>query len=93
MKADKLEKYLDELSDGTDMKDKLINTINYEMEQVGSTDVVIDNIRFFTDDNKQYAMADVSYIWWLNGWDKRVCHKGMIFMLVDDDRWISPMFG
>lgn len=79
--------------DDNSMKDKLINTINYEMEQVGNTDVVIDNIRFFTDDNKQHAMADVSYTWWLNAWDKRVYHKDMIFTLVDDDRWISPIFG
>ena len=32
--------------DDNSMKDKLINAINYEMEQVGNTDVVIDNIRF-----------------------------------------------
>lgn len=74
-------------------KKSLIKSINYEMEQLGNTDVVIDNIQLFTEKNKQYAMADVSYTWWLNAWDKRVCHKDMIFVLVDNDRWLSPIFG
>lgn len=73
------------------MKEKLIETINYEMEQIGNTDVLIENIRFFEVDNKQYALADISYTWWLHSWDKKVTHKDMIFVLVDD-RWISPLF-
>lgn len=30
----------------------------------------------------------------LNGWDKKVYHKDMIFVLVDRDnnRWLSPIF-
>lgn len=75
------------------MEDMLINAIEYEMEQLGNTDVVIDNIRLFTEENKQYAIADVSYTWWLNGWAKKICHKDMIFVLVDDNRWVSPIFG
>lgn len=75
------------------MKDNLINTIIYEMEQLGNTDIVVDNIRLFTEENKQYAMADVSYTWWLNAWDKKVQHKDMIFVLVDENRWLSPIFG
>lgn len=34
----------------------LINAIMYEMEQLGNTDVSIDNIRFFTEGNRQFAM-------------------------------------
>lgn len=75
------------------MKDMLINTIYYEMKQLGNTDVVIDNIRLFTEEDKQYAIADVSYTWRLNAWDKKVNHKDMIFVLVDDNRWLSPIFG
>lgn len=37
------------------MSEKLIETINYEMQQVGNTDVLINNIRFFETDNKKYA--------------------------------------
>lgn len=76
------------------MKDMLLKAINYEMEQLGNTDVVVKNIHFFTEDNRQYAFADVSYTWFLNGWDKRVYHKDMIFVLVDADnnRWLSPIF-
>lgn len=73
----------------------LINAIMYEMEQLGNTDISIDNIRFFTEGNRQFAMADVSYTWWLNSWDNKVVHKDMIFALVDaiNNRWTSPIFG
>lgn len=59
----------------------LINAINYEMKQIGNTDVKITNIRPFITDNKQFAFADVSYTWWLNSWDNKVVHKDMIFAL------------
>lgn len=39
----------------------LIDAINYEMKQIGNTDVKITNIRPFITDNKQFAYADVSY--------------------------------
>ena len=73
----------------------LINAINYQMEQLGNTDVSIDNIRFFTEENRLFAMADVTYTWYVNSWDKKVCHKDMIFALVDEkeNRWLSPIFG
>lgn len=70
----------------------LIDAINKEMQQIGNTDVNISNIRLFVKDNTQYALADVSYIWFLNAWDHRVLHKDMIFVLTDDGRWISPIF-
>lgn len=72
----------------------LINAIMYEMEQLGNTDVSIDNIRFFTEGNRQFAMADITYTWYINSWDKKVCHKDMIFALVDEkeNRWLSPIF-
>ena len=70
---------------------KLIKTIEYKMQQAGNTDVAIENIRFHKTEDKQYAMADVSYTWWLNAWDKRVKLENMIFVLVDN-KWTSPMF-
>lgn len=72
----------------------LIDAINYEMKQIGNTDVKITNIRPFITDNKQFAFADVSYTWWLNSWDNKVVHKDMIFALVDviNNRWTSPIF-
>lgn len=72
----------------------LINAINYEMERLGNTDVSVDNIRFFTEGNRLFAMADVSYTWYVNSCDKKVCHKDMIFALVDEkeNRWLSPIF-
>lgn len=77
------------------MKDMLLKAINYEMEQLGNTEVLIDNIRFFTEGNRQFAMADVSYTWYVNAWDKKVYHKDMIFALVDEkeNKWLSPIFG
>ena len=73
----------------------LINAINYEMEQLGNTDVSVKNIRFFTKENRLFAMADVTYTWYVNSWDKKVHHKDMIFALVDEkeNRWLSPIFG
>ena len=70
----------------------LIDTINKEMQLIGNTDVDISNIRLFVKGNTQYALADVSYTWFLNAWDHRVLHKDMIFVLTDDGRWISPIF-
>ena len=76
------------------LKEKLIETIKYEMQQIGNTNVSIENIRLFNTFNteeKQYALADVSYVWWLNAWDKKVKHSDAIFVLVDDE-WKSPLF-
>ena len=73
------------------MEQELIKAIEYEMEQIGNTDVQIENIRFFEKDGKNYAFADVSYIWWLNAWDKKVEHKDMIFVL-EKNGWKSPLF-
>lgn len=42
------------------------------MEQLGNTEVSIDNIRFFTEGNMQFVMADVSYIWRVNAWDNEL---------------------
>lgn len=69
----------------------LVETIEYEMQQIGNTNVAIENIRLFKTDGKQYALADVSYKWWLNAWDKEVKHCDMIFVLVDNE-WKSPLF-
>lgn len=73
------------------MEQELIKAIEYEMEQIGNTDVQIENIRVFEKDGKNYAFADVSYIWWLNAWDKKVEHKDMIFVL-EKNGWKSPLF-
>lgn len=73
------------------MKQTLINTIEYEMQQIGNTNVSIENIRLFVQNGKQYALADISYTWWLNAWDKRVTHWDMIFVL-DENEWKSPLF-
>ena len=73
------------------MEQKLIETIEYEMQQIGNTDVSIENIRLFNTEGKQYALADVSYTWWLNAWDKKVEHWDMIFVLVNNE-WKSPLF-
>ena len=73
------------------MKQRLIETIKYEMQQIGNENVKIENIRLYDTHGKQYALADVSYTWWLNAWDKEVKHKDMIFVLVNDE-WKSPLF-
>ena len=73
------------------MEQELIKAIESEMEQIGNTDVQIENIRVFEKDGKNYAFADVSYIWWLNAWDKKVEHKDMIFVL-EKNGWKSPLF-
>lgn len=73
------------------MEQELIKAIESEMEQIGNTDVQIENIRVFEKDGKTYAFADVSYIWWLNAWDKKVEHKDMIFVL-EKNGWKSPLF-
>lgn len=38
------------------MEDMLLKAINYEMEQLGNTDVVVRNIHFFTEENRQYDL-------------------------------------
>ena len=34
------------------MEDMLLKAINYEMEQLGNTDVVVKNIHFFREENR-----------------------------------------
>lgn len=72
------------------LKEKLIEEFKECMNSSGNTNAAIKNIRMFYTEDKYYAFADVSYVWWLNAWDKRVEHKDMIFVF--DTNWKSPIF-
>lgn len=76
------------------LKESLIKAINSEMKRLGNTDVTVENIRFFEKNEKQYALADISYVWWrdywFHCWNKKIQHKDMIFVLIDN-RWMSPI--
>lgn len=54
----------------------------------GNTNIKITNVRLFADGN---IMADVSYTWKLNAWEKRAEHKDVIFVYKDGE-WYSPLF-
>ena len=77
------------------LKESLIDYFKYEMRQIGNSDYSIDNIRFFEEENKIYALADIKYTWWLNAWDKKVNMKDVLFVIVDIfgiGEWKSPIF-
>lgn len=77
------------------LKESLIDYFKYEMRQVGNSDYSIDNIRFFEEENKTYALADIKYTWWLNAWDKKINMKDVLFVIVYTfgiGEWKSSIF-
>lgn len=73
------------------LKAQLEETILCKMQEFGNEDIDIKNVRLYFAGDTKYALADVSYIWYVNAWDKRVCHNDSVFVLVDGE-WKSPLF-
>lgn len=71
------------------MNESLIKFITEKMKEKGNTLIDISNIRLGENDNVFFA--DISYIWYLNGWEKHAEHKDMIFVYADN-QWHTPMF-
>ena len=61
------------------------------MEEYGNKDIEVDFISLYYLEDPIYALADVSYTWELNGHEKKVVHKNMIF-IIKDNVWYSPIF-
>ena len=73
------------------LKGQLEETILCKMQEVENKDIEIKNVRLYFAGDKKYALADVSYVWYVNAWDKRVFHNDSVFVLVDGE-WMSPLF-
>lgn len=66
---------------------ELTNWIVEKLTERGDKDIVVSNIKFIDD----YAvLADVSYTWFLNSWDKRAEHKDVLFVY-KDGTWHSSL--
>lgn len=63
-----------------------ISYVTDKLRAIGKRDIVVSNIRFWENGD---VIADVSYIWNLNGWDKRTDHKDSIFVR-QERGYISP---
>lgn len=61
-----------------EVKKSLIEFINKKMEEMGNTDIKIKNIRVMQRPEWD-ALADISYIWYLNGWEKRANFTDVVF--------------
>lgn len=72
------------------MKEKFITDITEKLQQMDKYDIEIKNVRFHETDGKQYALADVSYKWTLNAWEKTAKHLDSIFVLKNNS-WTSPL--
>lgn len=73
---------LTETNDELMLKDAFFNI----MQLRGNTNYSIDNIRFFEveENDNLYAMADISFSWQLNAWDKNVSLQDAIFVNAGD---------
>lgn len=66
---------------------ELTNWIKEKLTNRGDKDIIVSNIKFIDD---YVALADVSYTWFLNAWEKRAEHKDMLFVY-KDETWHSPV--
>ena len=73
--------------DMLDMEKSLVNFVTRKLTEQGSKNIVINNIKF-TENN--VAFADVSYTWYLNGWEKRAEHKETVFVYAEGT-WHSTL--
>lgn len=69
----------------------LIEFITKKNDDNGNTDLKIENIRFWDDHGAIYAYADVSFTWYLNGWEKPTVLNDTIF-LYRNEEWYTPTF-
>lgn len=72
-----------------EMRESLIEFINKEMERMGNTDVKISNIRLYQRPEWD-AFVDVSFTWYLNGWEKPTNLTDVVFVF-RDGKWHTSM--
>lgn len=85
------EKSLEEavsIMESSELATSLINFIHAQNEQNGNTNVSIRNIRFIINDNLTNVFVDVSFTWYLNGWEKPTTLTDVLF-LRRDEKWIT----
>ena len=73
----------------TELRESLIEFINSEMERIGNTDVKISNIRLYQRPEVD-AMVDLSFTWYLNGWEKPTALTDVIIVF-REGKWISSV--
>lgn len=69
----------------------LIEMCIAKLQARGDKNIEVTNVRIFNNDGRVDALADVSYTWILNGWEKNAEHKDMIFVYRDGE-WKCPLF-
>ena len=74
-----------------ELRSGLRSEIFAKMKEYGNSDIEVDFISLYYAQDPIYALADVSYVWELNGHEKKVVHKNMIFVM-KDNTWYSPIF-
>lgn len=74
-----------------ELRSGLRSEIFSKMKEYGNGDIEVDLISLYYAQDPIYALADVSYVWELNGHEKKVVHKNMIFVM-KDNIWYSPIF-
>ena len=74
-----------------ELRSRLRSEIFSKMKEYGNSDIEVDFISLYYAQDPIYALADVSYTWELNGHEKKVVHKNMIFVM-KDNIWYSPIF-
>lgn len=73
----------------SEMRESLIEFINKEMERMGNTNVKISNIRLRQRPEWE-AFVDVSFTWYLNGWEKPTTLTDVL-IVYREGKWISSI--
>lgn len=67
-----------------------ISFVKEKLTERGDKNIKIDNVRLTITLTGDYiVLADVSYIWFLHGWEKHVKHKDWVAVF-KDGQWHSP---
>lgn len=72
-------------------KNSLVKTALAKMQERDYRNCEVSNVRIFNNDGKIDALADLRYTWMLNGWEKNVEKKSVVFVFINGE-WHSPIF-
>ena len=70
-----------------ELKRSLIEFINAKMEEMGNTNVKIQNIRLMKRPEPD-AFVDISFTWYHNGWEKPTTLTD-VFFAYREGKWIT----
>lgn len=65
-----------------------------DMKAIGNKNISVGNVRFFHNNLQVYAVADVSFLWWGDNYNRPMNFNDMIFTSDGKNRfrdWTCPL--